>query len=149
MFCPKCGVTVADGAGFCPQCGSSIQSPAPGGASAGGTSGLKENVASLLCYVAGWITGVIFFLIDKRSEVKFHAMQSILIFGIATVFPIVRSLLNFIPFVGGLLGVINWVISVLSFVLYIVCIIKASKGEHYKVPFIGDWAEKLSGSVKI
>ena len=45
------------------------------------TSGLEENVAGLLCYVLGWVTGLIFFLIDKRPFVKFHAAQSIVHVG--------------------------------------------------------------------
>ena len=45
------------------------------------TTGLDENVAGLLCYVLGWVTGIIFFLIDKRPYVRFHAAQSIVVFG--------------------------------------------------------------------
>ena len=44
-------------------------------------SGMAENVAGLLCYVLGWVTGIIFFLIDKRPYVRFHAAQSIVVFG--------------------------------------------------------------------
>jgi len=43
--------------------------------------GMAENVAGLLCYVLGWVTGIIFFLIDKRPYVRFHAAQSIIVFG--------------------------------------------------------------------
>src|SRR6516165_8731860 len=80
--CTKCGAMVADNAGFCPSCGAS-----QGGASAVTPSnamtqtGMKENVAGLLCYVFGWVTGLIFFFIDKRSFVQFHAKQSIVLFG--------------------------------------------------------------------
>ena len=42
---------------------------------------MSENVAGLLCYVLGWVTGIIFFLIDKRPFVRFHAAQSIVVFG--------------------------------------------------------------------
>jgi len=41
------------------------------------TEGLEENVAGLLCYIAGWLSGLIFLLIDKRPFVRFHAVQSI------------------------------------------------------------------------
>ena len=44
-------------------------------------SGMSENVAAFLCYLVGWVTGIIFFLIDKRPFVRFHAAQSIIVFG--------------------------------------------------------------------
>ena len=44
-------------------------------------SGMSENVAAFLCYLVGWVTGIIFFLIDKRPFVRFHAAQSIVVFG--------------------------------------------------------------------
>src|SRR6202044_3468799 len=79
--CTKCGTMVGDGVAFCPNCGAPQTAAASGGAmatSAGsGTSGMSENVAGLLCYVLGWITGLIFYLIDKRPFVRFHAAQSI------------------------------------------------------------------------
>ena len=94
---------VADDVGFCPSCGA----PQAGGVAnsmapaASTQSGLSENVAGLLCYLLGWITGLIFFLIDKRPFVRFHAAQSIVVFGGLTVIRIVLSML-FIS--GGLAG---------------------------------------------
>src|SRR6266849_1810939 len=81
-FCSKCGSEVAAGAGFCPKCGEAQS----GGAavvqsSQGAQSGMSENVAAFLCYLVGWVTGIIFFLIDKRPFVRFHAAQSIVVFG--------------------------------------------------------------------
>ena len=80
--CTKCGAMVADNAGFCPNCGAA-QAGTGGVASSSvmTQTGMKENVAGLLCYVLGWVTGLIFFFIDKRSFVQFHAKQSIVIFG--------------------------------------------------------------------
>ena len=81
-FCSKCGTEVGAGAGFCPKCG---EAQAGGAAVVQTThsaqSGMSENVAALLSYVLGWITGLIFFLIDKRPFVRFHAAQSIVVFG--------------------------------------------------------------------
>ncbi len=99
-FCTKCGKQVADGTAFCPSCGQSMAAPAapaastvPAAAPAGGmantsapTEGLSENVAGLLCYLGVWLTGLIFLLIDKRPFVKYHAAQSIVVFGGLTVF---------------------------------------------------------------
>jgi len=95
------------------------------------STGLEENVAGLLCYIAGWVSGLVFFLIEKDSKfVKFHAMQSIITF-VAVV------ILAFIP-------IINWVIGILALVLWIVLMIKAYQGEKFKLPVIGDLAEKWS-----
>lgn len=95
------------------------------------STGLEENVAGLLCYVAGWITGLIFFLIEKDSKfVKFHSMQSIITFGAATI-------LSWIPF-------LNFLIIIIATVLWILLMIKAYQGEKFKLPYIGDLAEKWS-----
>ena len=84
-FCSACGSEVG-GAAFCPKCGAAQGAPAaaaPSAAPAGGaaaappTAGMEENIAGLLCYVFGWVSGLIFLLIDKRPFVKFHAAQSI------------------------------------------------------------------------
>src|SRR5579863_3170271 len=85
-FCASCGSQVADGTAFCQKCGKPVAgaAPPPGNPhnpGAPATAGLDENIASLLCYVLGWITGLIFFFIDKRPTVRFHAAQSIVVFG--------------------------------------------------------------------
>jgi len=95
------------------------------------STGLEENVAALLSYVVGWITGLIFFLIEKYSKfVKFHAMQSIITFGAC-------AILSFIPF-------LNWIVWILALILWIVLMVKAYQGQKFKLPGIGDLAEKWS-----
>jgi len=101
--------------------------------------GLEENIAGLLTYVLGWITGLVFFLIEKENKfVRFHAMQSIIVFGSLTV---VSFVLSFIPFIGG---IISWLLSILALVLWIVLMIKAYQGQKYKLPWAGDIAEKYA-----
>jgi len=101
------------------------------------STGLEENVAGLLCYVLGWVTGLIFFLIEKDSKfVRFHAMQSIIVFGALSVVSIV---IGWIPIIGwGISGLI----SLLALVLWIILMIKAYQGEKFKLPWAGDLAEK-------
>jgi len=100
---------------------------------------MEENVAALLSYVLGWVTGLIFFLIEKESKfVKFHAMQSIITFGALTILYII---LAWIPILGWVLGAIIWILEV---VLWIVLMIKAYQGVKFKLPFAGDLAEKWS-----
>ena len=46
------------------------------------STGLEDNIAGLLCYVAGWVSGLIFLLIETENKfVRFHAVQSIIVFG--------------------------------------------------------------------
>ena len=95
------------------------------------STGMEENVAGLLCYIAGWVSGLVFFLIEKDSKfVKFHAMQYIITFVACVV-------LGFIP-------IVQWVVWVLALVLWIILMIKAYQGEKFKLPVIGDLAEKWS-----
>src|SRR5271168_2030024 len=71
-FCGACGAEVS-GAAFCPKCGAAQGAAAPAVASnAAPTEGLEENIAGLLCYAFGWVSGLIFLLIDKRPAIKFH-----------------------------------------------------------------------------
>jgi uncharacterized membrane protein len=101
------------------------------------STGLDQNVAGLLCYVVGFITGIIFLVLEKDNKfVKFHAMQSIFVFGGLVV---VNLVLSVIPIIGWLVGLL---LNLLIFVLWIVLMVQAYQGKQYKLPFIGDLAEK-------
>ena len=104
------------------------------------STGLEENVAGLLCYVLGWITGLVFILIEKENKmVRFHALQSIIVFGAITVVSIVVS---WIPIIGYIIGIL---LSILALVLWILLMVKAYQGEKYKLVIAGDIAEKHTG----
>ena len=104
------------------------------------STGLEANVAGLLCYVAGWISGLVFLLIEKDNKfVRFHAIQSIIVFGVLSVASIV---LGWIPLLNV---VIVPLISVLGLVLWIILMIKAYQGDKYKLPWAGNLAEKQVG----
>lgn len=146
--CTKCGTAVADNAGFCPSCGAP-QAPAGSAAPSGitnatpsATSGMAENVAGLLCYALGWVTGLIFYFIDKRPFVRFHAAQSIVVFGGLT---IIRVGLGMVFLTGGVsLGFgLLWLVSILGFVLWILLMIKAYQGERYRLPIAADLADQI------
>lgn len=155
-YCSKCGAQVNEQSGSCPQCGQSQGSAEGAGpaAPAGAQSGLSENVAGLLCYVLGWITGLIFFLTDQRPYVRFHAAQSIVVFGGLHVLSIV---LGMAFGVGWLFrGAAGWTgfstgfflhraIHLVGLILWILCMIKAYQGERFKVPIAGDIAENFAG----
>lgn len=152
-FCGSCGAEVS-GAAFCPKCGAAQgAAAAPVVASnAAPTAGMEENVAGLLAYIFGWITGLIFLLIDKRPFVKFHAAQSIALniaflavwfaFWIVSFFlTIVTAALHF-PI--GFLSVFFFPVIMLAFlVIWIFVMYKAYSHEKYKLPIIGNLVEGM------
>lgn len=104
------------------------------------STGLDENVAGLLCYVVWWISGLVFFLLEKDNKfIRFHALQSIIVFGILTLAGIVIGWIAWMPIIGWLIGAAFWLFCV---VLWIVLMVKAYQGEKYKLPWVGDLAEK-------
>jgi uncharacterized membrane protein len=106
-------------------------------------TGLEPNIAGLLSYVLGWITGLIFILVEQKDEfVRFHAMQSIVVFGAVTVVMIALSILSWIPFIGILFIVLQAIVGLCAFVLWIVLMVRAYQGVRYKLPWAGDWAER-------
>ncbi|MCD6559989.1 MAG: DUF4870 domain-containing protein [Palaeococcus sp.] len=98
--------------------------------------GLDENVEGALAYLLGFITGIAFLLLEKESDfVRFHAMQSTIVFlGLF----IIDVILRLIPFLGWLLGIL---ISLIGLIVWIMGMIKAYQGELYKFPIVGDIAE--------
>ena len=134
MFCPKCGAENPEGAKFCSKCGAELGVSAKPSET---SIGLSANVAGLLCYVLGWISGIVFLVIEKRNKfVKFHAWQSIMTFGVLTV---ARLVLGWIPIIGL---VSDWIIGILGLVLWIVLMIQAGTGKMWKLPWVGNWAER-------
>lgn len=107
------------------------------------TTGLSKNMAATLCYVFGWISGLIFLLIEKQDqEVRFHAVQSIIVFGALHLLSIILD--------ASLIGIpLIPLIYLASLVLWILLIIKAYQGEQYKLPFAGDLAEKWLPQIKL
>ena len=146
--CTKCGTMVVEGVAFCPNCGQA-QGATP---SATGTqSGLAENGAASLCYVVGWVTGLIFFLIDKRPNVRFHAAQSIVVFGALHIVSIALGWIFGVGFfLGGWTGfsvgfLLAGLVNLAAFVLWIVLMIKAYQGQRFEVPIAAGLAHSFAG----
>lgn len=99
------------------------------------TFGLERNAANAAAYLLGWISGLVFFLIEKEDkEIRFNAMQSILFFGLL-------NILAMVPLIGwalspflALIGLVGWIF----------LLVKTYQGEKVKLPIIGDYAEKFS-----
>jgi uncharacterized membrane protein len=115
------------------------QGQQPGGQYPATGSGMTENVASGLSYVLTWLTGLVFFLVDKRPEVRFHAMQSIVYGVVWTLLAVVR------PYLPGPIGALVGIILFAFFVGWIVLMIQGFQGKHFKLPVIGDFAEQQAG----
>ncbi|HWI65162.1 MAG TPA: zinc-ribbon domain-containing protein [Symbiobacteriaceae bacterium] len=150
-FCPNCGKELANEARFCPSCGATqnqvpVAGPAPVMTTAPSQTGLQPNVAGLLCYVLGWITGLIFFFVEKDRFVRFHAVQSIIVFGGFQIIQLVlvRLMMAISWRLWAIAGLLNTVLWLAEGALWIFLMLKAYNNQKYKLPTIGDLAEKYS-----
>ena len=151
-YCSKCGGEVGSGVAFCPKCGQAQTGGQVVQTSQSAQPGMSENVAGLLCYVLGWVTGIIFFLIDKRPFVRFHAAQSIVVFGGLHVLNIVVGIIfgaGFMMMGGwgafGLGWVLYSLINLVALILWILLMVKAYQGEKFQVPVAAGIAQSLAG----
>jgi uncharacterized membrane protein len=104
--------------------------------------GLDENIASLLCYLLIWVTGIIFYLLEKDNKtVKFHAMQSVLTF---LPLNIIYWLVMYVFWWSGIGYVVALLIGIVMFILWVVLMVKAYQGEKFKIPVVGDIAENAT-----
>lgn len=159
-FCTKCGAAVAETAAFCPACGSpqtltNSTGALPGHpvvpAPAATQPQMSENVTAALSYVLGWLTGLIFYFVDKRPYVRFHAAQSIVVFGGLNVLHFALGAFFGLSWLtGGYVGfsfglALYRLISLLAFILWILLMIKAYQGQRFRVPLAADIAEGIFG----
>ncbi len=102
------------------------------------STGLAENVAGALCYLLGWVTGLVFLVLEQQSAyVRYHAMQSVVTFGGIAAVSLVLSLLSGIGFV------LQQALGLLSVVLWILLMVKAWQGERYRLTWISDVVDRL------
>ena len=119
--------------------------------SGGKGTGLAPNIASMLCYICMPITSIVFMLMEKENkDVQFHAWQGT-VFGVGYIVVIVAieilaALLGaMVGFLGVVIGLLVPVLGLIAFILWIICLVKAYQGERWKIPYIGDFAEKKAG----
>jgi uncharacterized membrane protein len=100
------------------------------------STGFDANVAAALTYLAGFVTGIIFLLVEKENKfVRFHAMQSTIVFiGIVGI----DILLQIVPILGAL--VVIFIVIPLSAILWLFLMYKAYQGEEFKLPVVGQMA---------
>ena len=152
-FCPKCGASV-DGR-FCPSCGTALgapagYAPAPPGSPppppVAASSGLQDNVASALCYSLGFITGILFLVLEpynRNRNIRFHAFQSIFV---SVAFTILHYAVFFVGAASwGVFWILSPLISLLFICVWLFMMWKAYNNEKILLPVIGDIAQKQAG----
>lgn len=101
--------------------------------------GMDPTIAALLSYLLGFVTGIVFYIVEKENKfVRFHAMQSIVVFAFLFVLSFILPL---IPIIGWILMPFLWIVNI---VLWILLMLKAYQGEFFKLPVAGDIAEQNS-----
>ncbi|HLR43297.1 MAG TPA: DUF4870 domain-containing protein [Pseudogracilibacillus sp.] len=117
------------------------------------TSGMSSNVAGFLSYLFGFITGIIFLIVKREDKfVRYHAWQSIIVFGTLFVVDIVFFIADVvfisIPIIGWIFGVFSILISVglalLNLIVWIYLMVQAYKGKMPSLPIAGPMARGLA-----
>jgi len=148
-ICGKCGSSVADGTAFCSHCGAPVTPPVPGSTVA--SAPLTPNLAAALSYLLGFVTGIVFLVLEPYKNdkfVRFHALQSIMLCGALFVFSLVWHIVF-----GILLPTFLWVMASLLlnlaylavFIYWLFLMYKAYQSERYMIPYIGELAVKQAG----
>lgn len=139
-FCGSCGAQIPDGTTTCAACASRT-APAPVAVAAGATT---DNVTGMLAYFT-IIPAIIFLVVEpynKSKFVRFHAWQCIF-FNIAWIaLWIGLRIVVHIPLLGWLTILIWPLITLAGFIIWLILVLKANQGQMFKLPVIGDMAEK-------
>jgi uncharacterized membrane protein len=141
-FCNMCGAQIADGTTTCAAC-SGRAAVAPAGAA----SGMADNVAGMLAYVT-IIPAIVFLVVEpynKSRFVRFHSFQSIFFSVAWTALWIALNIVAHIPLLGFLTILIWPLVGLAGLVIWVILLLKANQGLMFKLPVIGDMAEKQAG----
>jgi uncharacterized membrane protein len=147
-FCSSCGAQMPAGATSCPACAHAGAAPASGAVAVSSSSGLTDNMAGALAYVT-IIPAIVFLVMEpyNRSKfIRFHSFQCIFFAVAWTALWIVLNIIVHIPIFGWLTILIWPLISLAGFIIWLVLVLKAYQGQMFKLPVIGDMAEKQAGA---
>jgi uncharacterized membrane protein len=151
-FCANCGAQLNPGTNNCVACGKPAAQAMAGGAAAAPAQvqagGLEQNVAGMLAYVT-IIPAIVFLVLEPYNRnrfIRFHAFQSIF-FGVAwTALWIALSFVGAIPVIGWMTLIIWPVMGLGGLIIWILLLMKAYGGQQWKLPVIGDLAEKQANA---
>ncbi len=145
-FCNMCGAQIADGTTTCAACASRAPVAAAPMASAGG---LTDNVAGMLAYIT-IIPAIIFLVMEpynKSRFIRFHSFQCLFFAAAVFILHVGLSIFAFVPFLALVTFPLHLLVSLGAFILWIVLLLKANQGQMYKLPIIGDMAEKQANAM--
>jgi len=117
------------------------------------TLGIPPNLAAALAYLLAWVSGIIVLLIEKENRyVRFHAAQSVLVFGGLTVLgmllPIAGNILGIIPLIGpifkAILSIISFLLGLAALVTWVGLVLLALFGRDYRVPYLDSYADQIA-----
>jgi len=146
--CAKCGAELAEGSTSCAACDQAAIASA-GGAAGAANAGLQDNIAGALAYVT-IIPAILFLVIEpfnKSKFVRFHAFQCLFLFVVAIVFDIAVRILMMIPVLGVLVALALIPLSLVFLLLWLFLMFKAFSNQKFKLPIIGDIAEKQANAI--
>jgi len=179
-FCANCGAEVSGR--YCQKCGTALGAPPPGptpgaapgatpGATPGpnpadvqpvmpplpppqiGTVGMTDNLAGALCYLFGFITGILFLVLapyNQNRNIRFHAFQSIFLNIVWVILWIIVTIVTlafrFIPFLGFFISaVLHLCLGIGGLIVWLYMMFKTYNGEKVVLPVVGPMAEKQAG----
>ncbi len=132
-FCAQCGLESQQP--VCPACGTAAPAGTPGA-----STGLDDNLVSALCYFAWPLSGVLFLVLEpynRNKNVRFHALQSILVFGSLVAGFMALSFLAFMPFVRLIFTMAMLAYPLFVFGIWLLLMFKAYNKERFEVPLLG------------
>jgi uncharacterized membrane protein len=149
-FCSTCGAQIADGTTTCAACAGRAASASPVATTgAATTGGMTDNVAGMLAYFTIF-AGIIFLALDpynKSKFIRFHAWQCVF-FNIAWIvlWTALRIVVH-IPLLGWLTFLVWPLVMLAGFIIWLILVLKANQGQMFKLPVIGDLAEKQASAM--
>lgn len=152
-FCGKCGSPVGDGMSFCGKCGAPTVPPVPGAETPRPGTGLSHNAAAALAYLLGFVTGILFLVLEPHKNerfVRFHAFQSIFFNAVVIAYWIISTNLFFIGlgsfgFLFSIWSLVNALLFLAFFAYWLFLMYQAYSNQWYKIPVLGDIALKQAG----
>ena len=147
-FCSTCGAQIADGSTTCAACAGRAAAAGPTVTTAN-SGGLADNVAGMLAYIT-IIPAIIFLVMEpynKSRFVRFHSWQCIFFLVAITVLHIALSVLAVVPFMVLLTLPLHALVTLATLIVLIICALKANQNQMYKLPFVGDLAEKQANAM--
>jgi uncharacterized membrane protein len=141
-FCNSCGAQIVDGTTTCAACAGRT-------AVASGAGTMADNVAGMLAYVT-FIPAIIFLVLEpynKSRFIRFHSFQCIFLCVASFVVHVALMFLSVIPFLILLTLPLHGLVSLATLILLIFLALKANQGQMYKLPVIGDLAEKQANTI--